>query len=83
MQHVSTTTHHLHHPTTPPPTTHHDHITTHARVRAWGVPAVPSRSARRGRSNAAASDLHKEVDAREGAVVGQAAGLASGARCQV
>ena len=39
--------------------------------------------ARRGRSNAAASDLHKEVDAREGAVVGQAAGLASGARCQI
>ena len=43
---------------------------------------MPSRSARRGRSNAAASDLHREVDARQGAVVGQAAGLASGARCQ-
>ena len=68
------------------PPTHHDHTTTrphdHTRARACGVPVVPSRSARRGRSNAAASDLHREVDARQGAVVGQAAGLASGARCQ-
>merc|ERR1712008_37853 len=74
--------------TTPPPhhpPRPHDHTTTHARacLRRAGR-AVAERTPRplERRSNAAASDLHREVDARQGAVVGQAAGLASGARCQ-